>query len=347
MIQITKIFPVGSPSSIEVRSIQNEYLRRIKLYSNPLTLLIKSINEQRLISYHDVVWVEPLNQDQLTILAYLRDHFNSIIIALPDNLQNHINNINNSVIGAEMNTTFGLRFVLNEFGRGIYDIFGYERHFRSLQSKGIWLAKQLNIKSCPYCNGQYTLIISKSTTSSKAKFQFDHFFSKKRYPYLSLSLYNLIPSCAPCNLSKGSLETTLQNHYNPYQKNLALRSIFKLKYDIDIKKLSIGKTNAVNTKIVFKAKYSQFDDFIKEHNKIYEIESIYNRHTDIVEDLLHKAIVNNRSSKLDILKIKGLFNGDEKLYKRYLIGNYAYEDEIFNRPLAKFTQDIAKQLGLI
>ncbi len=116
---------------------------------------------------------------------------------------------------------------------------------------------------------------------------------------------------------------------------------------MDISKLSIGKIDGLNLKISFASKYTQFGDLIKLHNEIYEIESVYNRHSDIVEDLLHKAIVNNSAFKNGIMKIRGLFDNNDKLYKRYLIGNYAFEEEILNRPLAKFTQDIAKQLKLI
>ena len=47
-----------------------------------------------------------------------------------------------------------------------------------------------------------------------------------------------------------------------------------------------------------------------------------------------------------MMKIKGLFS-DERQFLRYLIGNYAFSDEINERPLSKFTQDIARQLKLI
>ena len=47
------------------------------------------------------------------------------------------------------------------------------------------------------------------------------------------------------------------------------------------------------------------------------------------------------------MNIKGLFNGDEELYNRYLIGNYSLTSQILERPLAKFTQDVARQFELI
>ncbi len=35
------------------------------------------------------------------------------------------------------------------------------------------------------------------------------------------------------------------------------------------------------------------------------------------------------------------------LSARFLSGNYTEEKEVYKRPLAKFTQDIAKELGLL
>lgn len=46
-------------------------------------------------------------------------------------------------------------------------------------------------KRCPYCAVDHVTTV-------------DHYFSKDEYPYLSVSLQNLIPSCAECNHLKGS-----------------------------------------------------------------------------------------------------------------------------------------------
>ena len=85
---------------------------------------------------------------------------------------------------------------------------------------------------------------------------------------------------------------------------------------------------------------------MENHDSIFDITEIYQRHTDIVEDLLYKSIICNSSFKKDVKKIKGLFENDST-YNRYLIGNYYMKSEILKRPLAKFTQDIARQLKLI
>ncbi|MCG3656466.1 hypothetical protein ACOTWK_10100 [Aliarcobacter butzleri] len=58
--------------------------------------------------------------------------------------------------------------------------------------------KDLNITVCPYCNRNYIFNFKKSN-SLKATAQLDHFFDKSTYPYFSISIFNLVPSCQTCN----------------------------------------------------------------------------------------------------------------------------------------------------
>ncbi len=55
------------------------------------------------------------------------------------------------------------------------------------------LYKEINIKVCPYCNLRDISLYESHNISKRG--HLDHFYSKAKYPYLALSLYNLIPSC--------------------------------------------------------------------------------------------------------------------------------------------------------
>ena len=83
-----------------------------------------------------------------------------------------------------------------KFRDKLQDAYGYDH------DKLLFLAKWLNVKTCPYCNMHYTLYaeeyVTKRAIHKMAKFQYDHFFDKAEYPMLSMSLYNLVPSCASC-----------------------------------------------------------------------------------------------------------------------------------------------------
>lgn len=68
------------------------------------------------------------------------------------------------------------------------------------ESTAYWLQRQLGVKVCPYCNRMYTTTLF---GEDKIRPDFDHFYPKSKYPYLAVSLFNLIPSCSMCNKKKG------------------------------------------------------------------------------------------------------------------------------------------------
>jgi len=108
-------------------------------------------------------------------------------------------------------------------------VFDYDAFARM---KGAWglleLALRLNrtVKVCPYCNGEYVFAFKfdKGDFSSKAKGRkspFDHYFPRSRYPFLGLSLYNLIPCCSRCNsLMKRDIYDGLINMPHPYEADV-------------------------------------------------------------------------------------------------------------------------------
>jgi hypothetical protein len=57
------------------------------------------------------------------------------------------------------------------------------------------LAKSLNINTCLYCNINSIYTVINEENEKILRPEFDHFFDKATYPILSLSIYNLIPSC--------------------------------------------------------------------------------------------------------------------------------------------------------
>jgi len=346
MIKIEKVKKVGSTKYVTLEYLSSEYLRRSKKYTSPYKIL-KLISEEENITVNgkDYSFADFL-PIQVDYLNELYEDYNSIIIGKPTELEEIINKKDESIIGIEENTPFGRKFKLNGFGRIILEIFGYERYFRGIEYKAMWWAKELNLRTCPYCNSQYTLIVNKNSKYSQAKFQFDHFFPKKRFPYLSISMYNLIPSCANCNLAKGDNFLSLINYYNPYHSCLHEKGGFYIPYDIDIEKLSIGDTNNIDLPILFNHTTHEHEDFVKNHDKLYNISGIYERMEDEARKLLNVAIVNNKTNRLMTRGIKGLFP-DEKTHLEYILGNHPYKNQIIEKPMAKFTQDIAKQLKLI
>lgn len=110
-------------------------------------------------------------------------------------------------------------------------IFDYGR-FAAKNTKS-WNAYSLcmtsNYRLCPYCQQSLAVTIYRDSKSGALRPTLDHFYPKHKYPYLALSLYNLIPSCHPCNSSlKGQKDFYKKEHLHPYEDDEAIC------YDFDI-----------------------------------------------------------------------------------------------------------------
>lgn len=57
------------------------------------------------------------------------------------------------------------------------------------------------VRYCPYCNAEtvFGIQVKKDGKPRVLKSAFDHFFPRKRYPFLGVAPYNLIPACSRCN----------------------------------------------------------------------------------------------------------------------------------------------------
>jgi hypothetical protein len=129
---------------------------------------------------------------------------------------------------------------------------------------------------------------------------------------------------------------TEDNKLNPFQFKLVESSIAKY----------WATKNKKQLKFIFYDNVSENKGLAIKHNSSFAIEEIYKTQLDVVEELLHKKLAYSKSKQKELLKFKTLFP-DKAILKRIIAGNYTEEEEINKRPMTKFTQDIARQLGLL
>lgn len=202
---------------------------------------------------------------------------------------------------------------------------------------GTWLAKELGVKTCPYCNREYTFSHSLNN-GREVHPEFDHFYPKSKYPYLALSFYNLVPSCHSCNHLKLNKEMDINPHFMSFE-DLNTHFVIKDK-----------RGNNYNAKVdhwVFDPKRIRvgFANSCK-NVKVLSLDERYNLHTDYIADLIVKAQAYN-SSFFDglIESYKGLGKTEEDIY-RLIWGTYQAPDDYGKRPFSKFTKDILDELGI-
>jgi len=107
-------------------------------------------------------------------------------------------------------------------------VFNYEK-FRD--AKIGWNAYELCAASpytvCPYCHLAPTNTVLKSNEHQGYRPQLDHFIGRAEYPFLSLSLGNLVPSCPTCN--GPTMKHTTDVLVNPHLFPLADPSVLSFK----------------------------------------------------------------------------------------------------------------------
>lgn len=73
------------------------------------------------------------------------------------------------------------------------------------------------VKYCPYCNTKAAHHNVNTAGEVVDSYELDHFYDKARYPLLSYSLFNLVPSDHTCNVTnKGVSQFTDEYHINPH-----------------------------------------------------------------------------------------------------------------------------------
>jgi len=221
-------------------------------------------------------------------------------------------------------------------GIAIYEAFNYENYREKVL---VEVAMMLNVKSCPYCNMHYTLYANEQRPRSVrklSKFQFDHFFDKSRYPMLSMSFYNLIPSCPMCNQGKSAGQLSLT--YHPYHSDIHKLFHFEMQDPLgpytaarinDEVKIKLVPETGVDTK--------EFDDY----KKMFHLEALYSRHGDVIQEVYDKAY--EAPYYLSPSSFSFLGSRTQEYIQRLWLGNYIKPNEIERRPLAKFMQDIWEQ----
>lgn len=200
--------------------------------------------------------------------------------------------------------------------------------------------KKIGIKSCIYCNAQFSVTTKATNGRLSGKYELDHFYPKSTYPFLSTSFFNLALSCSHCNKSKSdktalfSLFVTDYNLIDRFSFSLDKRSM--LRY--------LLTQNEQELKIIF----SSVDaNLTADHESLFHITELYNEHKDIVEEIIWKSKIYNKSYTDSLSDSFCKLFPQTSNFNRFILGNYDNPSDMHKRPMSKLIQDIARQLKLI
>ena len=219
----------------------------------------------------------------------------------------------------------------------------------------------LNISVCPYCNRQYITTVPNGKKRTRP--QLDHFKNKNMYPFLALSITNLIPSCGVCNLLKHDDDKEM---LYPYEEGMGSLFVFET---MDKKgaftDLRTGAQRSVDEfEVILRCTNNEDSAAKRAQNSIDELalKDLYQSHKEYITYLyLQRYIHTNNffedtvrqfpflargksdSNNLTPLTDEEVKTAVENLKKALFLMDYS-EKKWADRPLAKLTSDIATEI---
>lgn len=228
-------------------------------------------------------------------------------------------------------TDFDLETLYNYFIQGIY-----ENRKLGIKYSSSYLADNLNIFTCPYCNENFTYSFRYrgSVTPVRRTFDWDHIYSKIDYPFLAISFFNLVPCCKACNFVKLNQNA---DFFNPHLNVNVNNSYFFLLNPIGAGFITDTSKLELNL-VLIKTKYKE--EFKKSIETIGLLER-YKTHKEIIKDILNKqrmypiSYISAISNQIPLANKPRLSQLRATLYGTNFNHQYYYK-----RPFSKLTFDI-------
>lgn len=201
----------------------------------------------------------------------------------------------------------------------------------------------MGIKTCAYCNAQYAVSFTSRDGKEYAQFEVDHWKSREKYPFLSISFYNYVPSCPSCNKHKGKNDLAYclyselpqvigGSEYNPF--------VFA------ISDLSLSRfLNTFNTDLLkLEFKSSTSDDAIERDYARFAINEMYECFKDEAALSIRRFLFYSDAYREQMRHNYSSLFSDDCLYEEFIYGIPFSRGGALLRPLAKMIQDIRSQL---
>lgn len=201
-----------------------------------------------------------------------------------------------------------------------------------------FIENKLDVNTCYFCNIEFINKFKTLDGRFKNGFTLDHYIDKGKYPYLALSLYNLIPSCYTCNSKVKGVDEI--NNLSPSSSKFYFDKKVKFRTFIQNENLQIEKEKdfALMLKEDFSLEY-------KEYIEGFMLNERYEYHKYKVIEMINKR---KEYPDTRIKELAKLTEKTEEDVKQDLFGEYLFDDnDLHKRPLSKLIKDISTELGLL
>lgn len=335
---------------VNLRSSMIKISRSQKFWSDLEKLHFSSLNASPYFIKDELQKLIDAAQNNKDVLEYnLFEHLKlklpDILIGTPNVLESVILSTEPFIlkIKKEIETNFPEDKRADEIAKlnkKITDTFSYSTFTGKYSGYGAYaLVRKLNVNTCPYCNRQYTVTITTKEGRTRAKL--DHWFDKATHPYLSVSLYNLIPCCTVCNSDlKNTEKFNLSTNIHPYVEGF--ENIFLFKTNITRADYMAGGVDSFNLSLELESSVDKKNTIIpraEENMRVFCIKDLYNCHKEVAGKLIEKIDSNSDDYIEELLEYKNstgvpLFKSKEDIINRYfdiITDVNKFENEVFSK----------------
>lgn len=216
----------------------------------------------------------------------------------------------------------------------IFKAFDYNGRISSNKEAAYELANKIGTRTCVYCNRVYSFTIEDGNGNAVARPDFDHWLPKDKHPLLSMSFYNLIPSCPICNRSiKLRKDFEYGKHIHPYQSEVERQ--FRFQYE-------------PQPGARWKLKVANSTPEEEATAKLLKTEDVYTPYANSeVKDILEFAYKNTPEYLVELRDtvMKSFGNSISKEHAYRMVFGIELRASLFlDRPLSKMKRDVLKQL---
>lgn len=193
-----------------------------------------------------------------------------------------------------------------------YKIDGANHSYVRVKNKNGWggdsFRNVLNVNYCLYCNiddvqnHRLERHIGGKEIDSVSHVGFDHYFKKSLYPYLALSIYNLIPCCDRCNQKyKTRAIMDISRYSHPYVNDFHNLMEFDVEFD-KLRQIQ-GNPKEVPLALNKRGRNAREEDLANNFSNVIGLRSIY-RHRAVAETLHVVRAMDQRLSDFSDYRVR-------------------------------------------
>lgn len=217
----------------------------------------------------------------------------------------------------------------------------------------VTLFQMLNVNVCPYCGRAFTTTIKSKDSNNARTCQVDHFYPQSKYPWLAISLWNLIPACGFCNLHKS--DNTDDAILYPYDEGIGDLYRFTTHPTQGVGYL-VGSRNSEEDFIVSldsvvphkpQEKLSDYEKRIDNEINMFKVNELYSTHNIYVCNIFRQRyILGDPYINSIFSSFKNMFDSPEDVRAMVYLKRINSES-IGSNPLDKLTRDIDHEIDLL